>query len=134
MSLNIDSVWRQDIDYVLIALSLPARVLHNSIIVVSDDNCKRKARSGGNFRKALIRRHSRLRRSAEQVPVVGHGDGRHLLLDGDLHQLIDIAGPVEQRIIGVAMQMDERRHDGTFRGGGTTLFWHNEPKSRARIG
>ncbi len=60
---------------------------------------------------------------AEQISMVGHGDGRHLLLYRDLHQLIDIAGSVEQRIIGVAMQMDER-HDETFRGGGTTLFLH----------
>jgi hypothetical protein len=33
--------------------------------------------------------------------------GRHLLLDGELHQLIDIARPIQQRIVGVAMQVDE---------------------------
>ena len=44
---------------------------------------------------------------AEQIAVIGHGDGGHLLLDGDLHELVDIAGAVEQRIVGVAMQMDE---------------------------
>ena len=45
---------------------------------------------------------------AEQVAVIGHGDGRHLLLDRGLHELVDVAGPIEQRIIGVAMQVDER--------------------------
>jgi hypothetical protein len=60
---------------------------------------------------------------AEQVAVIGHGHGRHLLLDRDLHQLVDLAGPVEQGVIRVAMQMDER-HDDTFRGGGTLSFCH----------
>ena len=53
---------------------------------------------------------------AEQVAVIGHGDRRHLLFDRDLHQLVDIAGAVEQGIVGVAMKMNER-HDDTFRGG-----------------
>ena len=44
---------------------------------------------------------------AEEIAVIGHGDGGHLLLDHDLHQLVDIAGAVEQRIIGVAVQVDE---------------------------
>jgi hypothetical protein len=37
--------------------------------------------------------------------VIGHGDRRHLLLDRDLHQLVNIAGSVEQRIVGVAVQV-----------------------------
>ena len=45
---------------------------------------------------------------AEQIAVIGHGDGGHLLLDHDLHQLVDFAGAVEQGIVGVAMQVDER--------------------------
>ncbi len=44
---------------------------------------------------------------AEEVAVIGHGHRRHLLLDGELHQLIDIARPIQQRIVGVAMQVDE---------------------------
>ena len=45
---------------------------------------------------------------AEQIAVIGHGDGGHFLLDGQVHQLRNFAGAVEQRIIGVAMQMNER--------------------------
>ncbi len=44
---------------------------------------------------------------AEEVAVIGHGHGGHFLLGDDLHQLVDIAGAVEQGIIGVAVQVDE---------------------------
>jgi hypothetical protein len=46
---------------------------------------------------------------SEQVAVVGHGDRRHLLLLRDFHQLRNFAGAVEQRVIGMAMKMNERR-------------------------
>jgi len=45
---------------------------------------------------------------AEEVAVVGHGDSGHLLFGDDIHQLADLAGAVEKRIVGVAMQVDER--------------------------
>ncbi len=44
---------------------------------------------------------------AEEVAVVGHGDGGHLLLDHEVHQLGDFAGAVEQGVVGVAVQVDE---------------------------
>ena len=44
---------------------------------------------------------------AEEVPVIGHGHGRHFLLDHELHQLVDLASAIEQRIVRVAMQVDE---------------------------
>src|SRR5262249_19232638 len=53
---------------------------------------------------------------AEEVAVIGHGDRRHLLLDRDLHQLVDIAGSVEQRVVGVAVQVDEGHRWRTFLG------------------
>jgi hypothetical protein len=40
--------------------------------------------------------------------MVGHGDRRHLLLDDYIHQLPDLAGPIEQGVIGMAVKMDER--------------------------
>ena len=46
---------------------------------------------------------------AEQVAVVGHGHGGHLLLLHLLHQLRDLAGSIEQRVVGVAMQMNKGR-------------------------
>ena len=46
---------------------------------------------------------------AEQIAVVGHGDGGHLLLLHLLHQLRDFAGSIEQRVVGVAMQMNKGR-------------------------
>jgi len=44
---------------------------------------------------------------AEEVPVIGHSHGRHFLLDHEFHQLVDLACAIEQRIVGVAMQVDE---------------------------
>ena len=49
---------------------------------------------------------------AEEVAVVGHGDGGHLLLGHDVHQLRDLAGSIEQRVVGVAMKMNERGRHG----------------------
>jgi hypothetical protein len=46
---------------------------------------------------------------AEQVAVVGHGDGGHFLLDDGVHELADFTGSIEEGVIGVAVQMDERR-------------------------
>src|SRR5437773_3646611 len=40
--------------------------------------------------------------------MIGHGHGRHLLRGHGVHQFGDIASPVQQRVIGVAMQMYER--------------------------
>ncbi len=45
---------------------------------------------------------------AEEVAVIGHGDGRHFLLGDDLHELRDLAGSIEQRIVGVAVKVYER--------------------------
>ena len=44
---------------------------------------------------------------AEQIAMVGHGDGGEILLLGEAHQLGDFAGSVQQRIVRVAMQMYE---------------------------
>ena len=45
---------------------------------------------------------------AEEIAMVGHGDGGHLLLGDDVHQLVDFAGAVEQGVVGVAVQVNER--------------------------
>ena len=51
---------------------------------------------------------------AEQVAVVGHSDRGHLLLLHLLHQLRDLAGSIEQRVVGMAMQMNEGRGHETL--------------------
>ena len=48
---------------------------------------------------------------SEEIPVIGHCHRGHLLLDHDLHQLVDIASAVKQRVVGVAVQMDERHSE-----------------------
>ena len=54
---------------------------------------------------------------AEQVAVIGHRDGRHFLLRHHLHELRDLAGSIEQRVVGVAVKMNERvRHTIKTRG------------------
>ena len=40
--------------------------------------------------------------------MVGHGDGGHFLLDDRVHELADFTGSVEEGVIGVAVEMDER--------------------------
>jgi len=49
---------------------------------------------------------------AVQVAVVGDGQGRHSAGGGLGHQPVDGAGAVEQRVVGVHMQMDERLAHG----------------------
>ena len=44
---------------------------------------------------------------AEEIAVVGHGDGGHFLLGDDVHELVDFAGAVEQGIVGVVVEMNE---------------------------
>jgi hypothetical protein len=39
--------------------------------------------------------------------VVGQGQGRHLVLDGALDQVLQAGGAVEQRVFGMDVQMDE---------------------------
>ncbi len=43
----------------------------------------------------------------EHVAVLGDGERRHLQLDRLVEQLVDAAGAVEQRELGVQMKMDE---------------------------
>ncbi len=46
---------------------------------------------------------------AEQVAVIGQRDRRHALLGHGLDQLVDFARSIQQRIVGVEMQVDKRR-------------------------
>ena len=46
----------------------------------------------------------------EHVAVLGDGHRRHLQLDRLVEQLLDAAGAVEQRELGVQMKMDEVAH------------------------
>ena len=65
---------------------------------------------------------------AEEVTEVGHGDGGHFLFDDRIHELADFTGAVEEGVIGVAVQMDERvfRHGVvSLRSGEVLLFYDN---------
>ena len=49
----------------------------------------------------------------KQVAMVGHGEGVHPQPLDLAHQLRDAVRPVEQRVFGVQMEMDEGgRHEG----------------------
>ena len=48
---------------------------------------------------------------AEDVAVIGHGDGGHAQFLDALAQLFYVTGAVEQGIVGVEMQVDELRHE-----------------------
>ena len=40
--------------------------------------------------------------------MIRDGDGGHFLFNGEVHQLADFGGAVEQRVIGVAVEVYER--------------------------
>ncbi len=45
---------------------------------------------------------------AEKITVIRHGDRRHFLLRYNLHELLDFARTIEQRIVSVVVEMNER--------------------------
>ena len=51
---------------------------------------------------------------AENVAVVGHGDGRHAEFLHALNELLDVASAVEHGIIGMQVQMNELRHESVL--------------------
>src|SRR5215471_16628182 len=59
---------------------------------------------------SLVRRIHEMHR-AEDVAVVGHGNGGHSELVDVLDQLLDVASAIEHGVVGVQMQMYEVRHD-----------------------
>jgi hypothetical protein len=45
--------------------------------------------------------------ATEEIAVIGHGNGGHLLLGCDVHELLDFAGAVEERVVGMAVEVNE---------------------------
>ena len=45
---------------------------------------------------------------AKEVAVIRHSNGGHFLLGDDLHELVDFARAIEQRIVGVVVEVNER--------------------------
>ena len=45
---------------------------------------------------------------AEEVAMIGHSNGRHVLFLNDVYELLDITGAVEKRVIGMAVKVNER--------------------------
>ncbi|GBD26727.1 hypothetical protein HRbin30_02068 [bacterium HR30] len=53
---------------------------------------------------------------SEQIPMVGHGNCRHSCRLRFLDQIRDFVRPVEQRILGVNVQMNEAHLSATLPG------------------
>ena len=53
---------------------------------------------------------------AEEVAVIRHRHGGHVLFGHNVHELGNLAGSVEQRVVGMAVQVDEGcvRHRADF--------------------
>ena len=60
---------------------------------------------------------------AEDVAVVGHGHGGHAQLLHAPDQLVDVAGAVEQGVIGMQVKVDEVRHGVFFNSMGLNCRW-----------
>ena len=54
----------------------------------------------------------------EHVAVLGDRERRHLQLDRFVEQLVDAAGAVEERELGVQVEVDEVRHSHSIVDGG----------------
>ena len=65
---------------------------------------------------------------AENVAVIGHGNGRHAQFFHALDKLFHVAGAVEHGVIGMEMQVNELRHVSSV----MILRWrHSNGKSQA---
>ena len=64
--------------------------------------------------------------SAEEIPVVGNTHGGHFVMDHQIHQLSDFTGSIQQRIVGMAVQVYKRNvgHSGNNLPGEVFLFFH----------
>src|SRR5262245_28478614 len=56
-----------------------------------------------SLRQGLVVKVSR----AENVAVIGYGNCRHVERFDALHQLLDVAGAIQQRVIGMQVEMNE---------------------------
>lgn len=48
---------------------------------------------------------------AEHIAVVGQGDALLSVPDSFIHQGFDVAGPIQQGVLGMAMEVEEIRHN-----------------------
>src|SRR6267142_615487 len=62
--------------------------------------------SDNRFDAFLVRRVDEMH-GAKNIAVVGHGDGWHPKLFHAMDELFDVAGAVEEGVIGMEMQVDE---------------------------
>ena len=76
--------------------SLEAAALGNDVGFTADQRFDTK-RSGG-----LIKIDG-----AKEIPVVGHPQRGHFIVGGFLDEVLDAAGPVEEAVLGVDVQVDE---------------------------
>jgi hypothetical protein len=51
---------------------------------------------------------------SEEVPVIGHSNGRHLLMLRNSHELFNIAGAIQEGVIGMAVEVNERTFGHAF--------------------
>ena len=52
---------------------------------------------------------------AKYIAVVGDRNGRHVQFFDALDQLLYVAGPIEQRVVSMQMQMDKIGHESVVR-------------------
>src|SRR6185436_7057886 len=107
---------RDQLDEVVIALiglgqqhqvvrGLPGRAALRPPIARRDVDLAAEDRVDPALARLVVEDHRR-----EHVPVLGDCHRRHLQLDRLVEQLLDPARPVEQRILGMQMEMYEVRH------------------------
>ena len=88
-----------------VVVGLPRRAAPLATAAGRDVDLAAEDRLDPPFPRLVVEHHAR-----EHVAVLGDGEGRCAGLPGVVEQLTDAAGAVEQRVLGVEVEMDELGH------------------------
>ena len=93
-------------DQVVVVVAVGRRAVHAVVVLLADVELAADDRLDAVLLRGIVEMHR-----AEDVAVVGDGDGRHVQLGHARHELVDVAGAVEQRVVGVQVKMDKLGHE-----------------------
>ena len=89
----------------VVGIAVGRRALDVVVILLADVKLAPDNRLDARFVRGIHKMHC-----AKNIAVIGHGDRRHAQLLDAFNQFFDVAGAVEQGVIGMQMQVYEFRH------------------------
>ncbi len=96
-------------DQVVVVIAVGRRAVHAVVVLLADVELA----ADDGLDAVLLGGIVEMQR-AEDVAVVGDGDGRLPELGHARHELVDVAGAIEQRVIGVQVKMDKLGHERRY--------------------